>query len=219
MKGHAISYSDAEMAWLAENRTMVVSEYHAAFVATFDRPDVALKNLHALRKRKGWKTGRTGQFVKGQVSHNKGKKCAPGTGGLHPNARRTQFKKGRLPHNTNYLGHERVSKDGYIEISIDERNPYTGFERRYVLKHRHVWEKANGPLPKGMCLKCLDGNKQNTDPANWEAVPRSILPRLNGGPKKRRLAYDDAAPEVRPAILAAAKLDHLSRVKTRRRAG
>jgi hypothetical protein len=32
-----------------------------------------------------------------------------------------------------------------------------------------------------MALKCLDGNKQNTDPSNWEAVPRALLPRLAGG--------------------------------------
>lgn len=216
MKGRHILYSEAELAWLEDQRTLPISEYHAAFVARFGRTDVAAGHLHALRKRKGWKTGRSGQFVKGQEPLNKGKPCPPGRGGNHPNARRTQFRKGQEPHNTRYLGHERVSKDGYVEISVDVPNPHPGFHRRYVLKHRWLWEQANGPVPEGHALKCLDGNKQNTDPGNWEAVPRAILPRLAGGNRyHRKIAYDDAAPEVRPAIMAVAKLQHAVKVKGR----
>lgn len=208
MKGHPISYSKAEMKWLEKNRTMVISEYHAAFCDKFGRDDVTCTHLHALRKRRGWKTGRTGFFEKGHEPSNKGKKCALGTGGRHPNARRTQFMKGNLPHNTHFLHHERVSTYGYVEISIDETNPHTGFERRYVLKHRWLWEQVNGPLPKGMALKCLDGNKLNTDPSNWEAVSRALLPRLNGGRHKKRLPYDEAPAELKPTIMALAKLEH-----------
>jgi len=208
VKGHSIPYSAEEMAWLEANRSMPISEYHAGFYAAFQRLDVSAVNLHALRKRKGWKTGRTGCFEKGQVPVNKGKPCPPGTGGRHPNARKTQFRKGNAPHNTNYLGHERVSKDGYVEISIDEQNPHTGFERRYVLKHRYLWERANGPVPDGMCLKCLDENKLNTDPSNWALIPRAVLPYLNG---YRGFDYSAAEPEVRPAIMAVAKLRHATK--------
>lgn len=206
MKGHCIPYSAAEMAWLEANRAMVISAYHGAFCAAFGRADVTVMHLHSLRKRKGWKTGRSGCFEPGQIPFNKGRP--------HPTKGRTgetQFKKGNLPHNTHYLGHERVSKDGYVEISIDETNPHTGFERRYVLKHRHLWEQANGPVPEGYCLKCLGGDKANTDPANWELVPRAVLPRLNGGRRKTKLAYDEAPPELRPSILAIAKLEHRAR--------
>lgn len=218
MKGRAISYSPEEMAWLEANRTMVISDYHRAFLEVFGREDVLLVNLHSLRKRKGWKTGRTGQFQKGQEPPNKGKKCPEGVGGRHPNARRTQFKKGHAPHNMQYLGHERVSKDGYIEISIDEKNPHTGFERRYVLKHRWLWEKANGPVPDGHALKCLDGDKLNCDPSNWEAVPRGVLARLNGGRFKRTLAYDEAPAELKPTVMALAKLRHRAGQARRREA-
>lgn len=214
MKGRHIHYSEAELAWLEDQRTLPIGDYHAGFVAAFGRSDVTAQHLHALRKRKGWKTGRTGQFVKGQEPLNKGKPCAPGKGGNHPNARRTQFRKGQEPHNTRYLGHERVSKDGYVEISVDQPNPHTGYHRRYVLKHKWLWEQANGPVPEGHALKCLDGNRQNTDPSNWEPVPRAILPRLAGGNRyHRKLPYDHAAPELRPAIMAVAKLRHAVKVK------
>lgn len=214
MKGHPIHYTDVEMAWLEENRLMVISDYHAAFVAAFDRHDVALKHLHALRKRKGWKTGRTGCFEKGAAPHNKGVPCPPGKGGRHPNARKTQFKKGGLPHNHRGAGHERIdSKDGYVVMIVDEKNPWSGAATRPVHKHRWLWEQMHGPIPKGMVLKCKSGDKTDTDPSNWELVPQGALPRLNGGTRKQHLAYDAAPDELKPAILAVAKLGHQIREK------
>lgn len=203
MKGHPVEYSKAELRWLEANRTLSIGDYHQAFIERFGRDDVSAADLHALRKRKGWRTGRTGCFDKGAVPFNKGKKCKPGTGGRHPNARKTQFKKGNLPHNTHFLGHERVSKDGYVEISIDETNPHTGFERRYVLKHRWLWEQANGPIPEGMALKCKS-DRLNTDPSNWELVPRALLPRLGG---RFGRGYDQAPDELKPTIMAVARLE------------
>lgn len=211
MKGHWIAYSIDELAWLRANCTLVIGEYHRAFCERFGRDDVSASNIHSLRKRKGWGTGRTGQFAKGLEPHNKGKAfpAAKSEG-----ARRNQFKKGQLPHNIKFAGHERVSKDGYVEISVEQVNPHTGYGRRYVLKHRWMWEQKHGPVPTGMALKCL-GDRLNTDPANWELVPRALLPRLAGGRRKQHIAYDEAPDELKPAILAAAKLDH--RVKTARR--
>jgi len=213
VKSRRIAYSAAELAWLEDNRTLPIADYLRAFRARFRRGDVTAVHLHSLRKRKGWKTGQTGRFEKGIVPANKGVKCAPGRGGRHPNSRRTQFRKGNLPHNTKYLGHERLSQDGFVEISVDQTNPHTGFERRYVLKHRWLWEKANGPVPPGMFLKCLDNDRQNTDPSNWTLMPRAALPYLNG---HRGFDYSAAAPEVREAILALAKLRHASREARRR---
>jgi hypothetical protein len=219
MKGRSIPYRTDEMAWLEENRLLPIADYHRAFSEAFGRADVSAANLHALRKRKGWKTGRTGHFVKGQEPINKGKPCPEGKGGRHANARKTQFKRGQLPHNTRFLGHERVSKDGYVEISIDEENPHTGYERRYVLKHLHIWEQVNGPVPDGMCLKCLDGDRLNTDPSNWIAIPRGVLPRLNGGKSTRVMAYDTAPDELKPVLMAMARVDHKASELRRKQRG
>ncbi|HEY9219520.1 MAG TPA: HNH endonuclease signature motif containing protein [Phenylobacterium sp.] len=201
MKGHPITYSAEELAWIEERKEWPRAALHSAFVALFDRDDVSLGTLNGLCKRKGWMTGRDGKIGKGAEPWNKGLHYSP------PGSERTRFKKGNKPHNTRWAGHERVSKDGYVEISVEETNPYTGFERRYILKHVWCWEKANGPIPEGYCLKALDGDRSNTDPANWELIPRALLPALNGGRHKRRPAFDQADPTLKPALLTLAKVE------------
>lgn len=204
MKGRPIPYSEDEIAWLSENRTMVIGEYHQAFVAKFGRSDVEPKNLHALRKRKGWKTGRTGQYEPGREPENKGKKMP-----YHPNSARTRFKKGNRPHTWRGAGHESIdSKDGYVWIIVDETNPHTGAATRRVQKHKWLWEKQHGPVPEGMVLKCLDGDKTNTAPSNWKPIAKALLPRLNG---RYGRGYDDAPTELKPTILAVAELEHKAR--------
>jgi hypothetical protein len=196
-KGRSTAYTSAELSFIARRKKMQRRKLYAAFVQAFGR-SVSFGAFMALCKRKGWRTGRTGCFEKGSVPANKGKKRP-----YNANSARTQFKKGQSPRNTKYAGHERVSKDGYVEISIKQRNPHTGFERRYVLKHRWLWEQKNGPVPEGMALKCK-GNRLDTDPSNWELVARGLLPRLNGRSGRN---YDDAPVELKPTIMAVAKLE------------
>lgn len=209
MKGHPFHYSPAELAWLKANRHLVISEYVERFRARFDRRDVTKNALHALRKRKGWKTGRTGCFPKGNVPANKGKQMP-----FNQNRARTQFKKGHLPKNYRGPGHEFIGKDGYVVLIVAETNPHTGAATRPVQKHRWLWEQVNGPVPAGHALKCLDGNRTNCDPANWVVVPRALLPRLAG---RWTIAYDAAPPELRATLLAVAKLEHSLREKQRSR--
>lgn len=268
MRGRAIDYSAAEMAWLEANRGMVISDYIAGFHAAFPRRrrTVTLANLHglrkrmrwlvgraganakakgrstaftppqiawakahctmeaaayvaafdkkfrtrigakliSLRKRRRWKTGRTGRFVKGQAPPNKGKRCPPGVGGRHPNAQRTQFKKGsrsgRAVALYQPIGAERLSKEGYRERKIHDGLP---MQSRWRAVHLIDWEAKHGPMPAGYCLKCLDGDKANTDPKNWELISRALLPLLNG---RHGIAYNDAPAELKPTVLAAARV-------------
>jgi len=207
-KGHHIAYSPKELAWIEQRRGLPRREAHALFCRTFGRSDVSVVNFTALCMRKGWTTGRTGCFPKGNVPFNRGQRMP-----YNANCARTQFKKGQLPHNTKYLGHERVNVDGYVEISIKETNPHTGYERRYVHKHKYLWEQLHGPVPAGHCLKCLDGNKRNTDPSNWECISRAVLQQLNH--RARTVDYDDAPPAVKPVILTLAKLKRARWAKTK----
>lgn len=77
-----------------------------------------------------------GQFEKGHIPINKGTKGMFNVGG-----NRTSFKKGNIPQNHKPVGYERINVDGYIEIKTKEPNVFK-------LKHRVVYEEANGPIPK-----------------------------------------------------------------------
>ncbi|CAM3776881.1 HNH endonuclease [Litorimonas haliclonae] len=200
MKGRQINYSEEELAFLRSHAKTPRRRLAELFNDAFGR-NVSLENIKAKCTRMGLKTGRTGCYSKGHVSHNKGRKgwCAPGS-------EKGWFKKGTQPPNQRPIGSERVCpKDGYILIKIDETNPHTGHRGHFVLKHRHLWEQQNGPVPEGYFLKCLDGNKLNTCPTNWECMPNGMKTRLVAGNAGRE--YDNAPVELKPTILATAKVE------------
>lgn len=211
MKGVWIPYSAAEMAWLEANRLLPISDYSQGFAEAFGRSDVGASHLHALRKRMGWRTGRTGCFEKGAAPANKGKVCAPGAGGRHPNAVRTQFqpgvRRGVAVRLYKPIGTERLSKNGYRERKIHDGMP---LQSRWRSVHLIEWEALHGPVPAHHALKCL-GDKLNTDPSNWTLIARGMLPRLNGGRFKTSMAFDGAPAELKPTILAVARLAHKAR--------
>ena len=214
MRGRPVEWSAQELAWIEARKHLPRRELHRQFCDWWFRYDVTEQHLASLCKRKGWLTGRTGGFTPGMVPWNKGREMD-----WNPNSARTQFKRGQEPHNARGkgVGHERVNVDGYVEICVAETNPHTGVHRRYVLKHRRMWEQKHGPVPAGMALKCLDGDKTNTDPSNWEAIPRAMIPRLASG--RWTIAFDAAEPEVKPALMAIAKLEHAARTARRRQKG
>jgi hypothetical protein len=199
MKGRAVQWSEFELAFIKVRSEWPRRQLHAEFCRVFGRTDVTETHLKALCKRNGWLTGRTGQFTTGQAAHNKGK-----TMPFNPNSAATRFKPGATPPNCKPLWSERLGKDGYIEMKVPLANPYTGHATRYMHKHRYLWEQKNGPLPKGMALKSRDGNRQNCDPDNWVAVPLAMLARLGG---KSGRNYDSAPPEIKPTIMAIARLE------------
>lgn len=206
MRGRRVPYSRAELAWIESARALPRKEAHRLFCEKFKRDDVTLTHYNALCKRRGWLTGRDGRIAKGTIPCNKGKKCEPGKGGNHPNSRRTQFKPGTRQGVATKLykpiGTERVSRDGYLERKIHDGMP---LQSRWRAVHLIRWEEVNGPVPKGMCLKCLDGNNGNTEPDNWVAIPRGALPFLNG---HRGHNYNEVPDELKPAVLTLARLKH-----------
>lgn len=212
MKGHWITWLPEELAWIEARKDWPRADLHRAFCAYWRRDDVSKAALVALCKRKRWLTGRTGGFEKGHDrSPNKGKPLPPE---VRAKLAATMFKKGDRPKSWRGAGHEAIDKDdGYVWMIVDETNPHTGAATRRVHKHRWLWEKANGPVPAGHALKCLDGNKLNTDPSNWEPVPRSMMPRLAG---KHCVPYDTAPAELKPTLMAIAKLEDAARQARKR---
>jgi hypothetical protein len=184
MKGHPIKYSAEELAWLSENRTLSISDCHGQFSARFNRRDVTASNLHSLRKRKGWKTGRTGCFEKGHIPH-------PNSYPKGPN--KASFKKGNKPHNWRPLGSRRVSKDGYIEIKTAEPSTW---QQLHIIN----WVTQYGPIPEGHCVVFKDGNKLNVEPSNLELITRNANLQIN------RLRCTSQPQELRPTVRIMGKL-------------
>lgn len=206
--GRLLVYTQAELAWIKRRQTVPRRELHAAFIAAFPHHTVSLDAFKALCTAKGFRTGRDGRLVKGNVPPNKGKKMP-----FNANSARTQFKKGqrsgRSVENYKPIGSERFSKEGYLERKIHDGLP---LQSRWKSVHRIEWERVNGPVPEGMCLKCR-GDRRNTDPSNWMLVPRALLPRLNNRWGRR---YDDAPDELKPTMVAIARLEHRLSEKQRK---
>lgn len=198
-RGHSIAYSAAELAWIKAHGSMPRREAHALFCETFHRNDINLDHFKSLCTRNGWTTGRTGFFPKGQAPPNKGK-----TMPYNVNVAKTQFKKGHRGGIAiqvyKPIGTERLSKEGYVERKIHDGLP---LQSRWRAVHLINWERQHGPIPKGYCLKSIDGNKSNADLSNWKLIPRAMLPFLNG---HRGHNYDQAAPDAKPVILTLATL-------------
>lgn len=106
-------------------------------------------------------SGKKYRYQKGMVPLNKGK---PMSNELYKKCQGTMFKKGNEPHNTNYDGHKRISKDGYSEIRIAKG--------KYVLEHRHIWEQEKGKVPRGWIVVFKDRNKQHICIDNLELISR-----------------------------------------------
>jgi hypothetical protein len=202
-----ISYSADELAFLEERKAMPRPELHAAFVAEFGRDDVSFDNLKALMKRKGWMTGRDGCFPKGNVPWTKGRKLP-----FNANSARTQFKPGHRGGTAEQvykpIGYERMHKHGYVERKINDDFP---MQSRWKFVHVLRWEEAHGAIPDGHVLKCVDGDRANTDPSNWTPVPKGLVPKLS-----LKRGYDAAPVELKPTIMALAKLDYALAERTKK---
>lgn len=104
------------------------------------------------------------RFKKGQASWNKGKNMSQEQ---YEKCKRTMFQKGNLS-NARPIGDERIDIDGYTYIKVKQPN-------KWVLKHRWLYEKEKGKIPKGYNLIFADGNRQNFDLDNLILISNSEL--------------------------------------------
>ena len=148
------------------------------------KPPETIARLASEAMRKPDHGGRKALFQKGLTPWNKGIKFDSG-GRSHE----TQFKKGHKPHTWNPVGHERVSKEGYLQRKLTD----TGVTRRdYVPIHHIVWKEAGREIPEGYALIFKDGNKRNFALDNLELLHRSELMRRN--------SYHNHGPEIAKLI-------------------
>lgn len=127
------------------------------------------------RLRPGDTRGEAGRFPKGHVPANKGLK---GRKGYAPGRMaESQFKPGHgrsgiAAEVWKPLGHERISKDGYLERKVNHGMP---LQRRWRAVHLLVWEEANGPIPPGYAVCFLNGDKRDIRLDNLGLIHRRDL--------------------------------------------
>lgn len=109
-------------------------------------------------------------FKKGHIPHNKG---VPMSEETRKKCERTWFHKGNITYNTREKFSERIGKDGFIQIKVDDL-------RTWKAKQVYIWEQAHGKkVGKMECVIFLDGNKRNFAVNNLEKVTRAELCKLN----------------------------------------
>ena len=142
------------------------------------RADYTLSQIASLRYRlgvpsgidtrfkAGSEAGAAYRFQKGQRSWTKGRKWNEWmTEESQERCRTGWFARGHRPHNHLPVGSEVVKDDGYLWRKIAEPN-------RWRQVHILEWEKAHGPIPKGMCLTFLDGDRKHITLDNLMLVSR-----------------------------------------------
>ena len=111
-------------------------------------------------------TGFTGRFEKGHTPANKGKRI------IVDGTQKTWFKKGHVPVNKKPVGTEIINTDGYTLVKIAEPS-------EWKLKQQLIWEKHNGPIPKGHIVIFADRDKRNFSIDNLVLVSHRQLLIMN----------------------------------------
>lgn len=146
-------FTNAEIQFIKEIAPgMYAKEITKLFNEKFNA-EVSVSQIQTCKQNHRIKSGVDCKFGKGHIPANKGKK-----GSMSPEqyerCKATMFKKGDIPQNYREIGSERIDRDGYTYIKVANPN-------KWKLKHRVLWEKENGPIPKKHRLIFADGNRRN----------------------------------------------------------
>lgn len=117
---------------------------------------------------------KNGKFIKGSVPHNAGRKLDEYLSEEQiKRMKQTSFKKGQRAGEKN-----NTWKGGVQEMTNDCVYLYDGVGKR-KRRPRAIYEEHYGKIPKGYVIYHLDGDKNNDDPSNLEAISRAELIRRN----------------------------------------
>lgn len=167
--------------------------------------EVTVSMLRTYKSNHKLRSGVTCCFTKGHVPCNKGTKGLFNKGG-----NKTSFKAGQLPPNTDPIGTEKVLKDGYIWVKIDNQ-PKVKKNVNWKQKQKIVWEEANGPVPDGYVVMFADGNNRNFDIDNLVLVTKAEMLYLN----RNGLIYNNS-DVTKSSVLIARLANKANRLRRKR---
>ena len=158
-------YTEEEIKFLQQNvKGRTRKELAELFSERFN-VNLTEQQIKGVTNRYKMRSGIDKRFKKGQKAWNDGMK------GLNIGGKETQFKKGSIPPNYKEIGTERITFDDYVEVKVSTN--------KWKAKHHLIWEKENGPIPKGHVVIFGDKNRRNFDINNLLLVSRKQLVRLN----------------------------------------
>lgn len=152
-------YKDEHIEFVKNNvKGITLKELTSRFNKEFNMnaSESAISNLKAKYNLQSGIVG--GRFEKGHVPANKGKKGYM-THEQYEKCKATMFKKGNVPANARSIGSERLDKNGYILIKMQDGHKH----KNWIRKHRYLYEQAHGKIPEGHKVIFADGNNRNFD--------------------------------------------------------
>ena len=150
-------YSEEQKEFIITNNYGKYSKELAEMFNQHFNTNITAKEIAYFRKNHKLNSGLTGQFKKGNVAHNKGKKQSEYMSQESiERTKETRFKKGNKPKNYRPVGSERITKDGYIEVKVADPN-------KWETKNKIIYKQYFGNIPEGHKIIYADGNKLNND--------------------------------------------------------
>lgn len=150
-------YSEEQKEFIITNNYGKYSKELAEMFNQHFNTNITAKEIAYFRRNNKLNSGLTGQFKKGNVPHNKGKKQIEYMSQeAIEKTKETRFKKGNKPKNYRPVGSERITKDGYIEVKVADPN-------KWETKNKIIYKQYFGDIPEGHKVIYADGNKLNND--------------------------------------------------------
>lgn len=150
-------YSEEQKEFIITNNYGKYSKELAEMFNQYFNTNITAKEIAYFRRNHKLNSGLTGQFKKGNVAHNKGKKQIEYMSQESiERTKETRFKKGNKPKNYRPVGSERITKDGYIEVKVADPN-------KWETKNKIIYKQYFGDIPEGHKIIYADGNKLNND--------------------------------------------------------
>ena len=198
-------YSEEQKEFIIANNYGKYSKELAEMFNQYFNTNITAKEIAYFRRNNKLNSGLTGQFKKGNIAHNKGKKQIEYMSQESiERTKKTRFKKGNKPKNYRPVGSERITKDGYIEVKVSDPN-------KWETKNKIIYKQYFGDIPEGHKVIYADGNKLNNDINNLILVSNNEELIMN----RHRLRTEDIEL-TKTGYLIAKVIDKTNMVKNER---